>query len=93
MDLTLSKTFFLILYIYLFLGGGRKKENIKVKFLGPGEARSLVRISCWIIIWHLAPLFPARVISREMKTLSSYLPASLCCPEAMGEAQRERGPV
>lgn len=78
------------MYLFIFLGR-KKKKTIKVKFLGAGAARSLAHISCWIIIWHLALLFQALVISREMKMLSSYLPASLCCPEAMGEAQRKRG--
>lgn len=68
----------------------KKKKTIKVKFLGPGEARSLAHISCWVIIWHLAPLFPALVISREMKMLSSYLPASLCCQRPW-ERLREKG--
>ena len=57
---------------------GEEKKTIKVKFLGLRAARSLARVSSSVIIWHLAPLFPALVISREIKMLSFYLPASLC---------------
>lgn len=62
-----------------------------MKFLGWGAARSLARVSSRVIIWHLAPLFPALVISREIKMLSSYLPASLCCAQRPGERPGEGG--
>lgn len=36
---------FLKKIVYLFILGRKKKKTIKVKFLGPGEAKSLAHIS------------------------------------------------
>lgn len=90
LSLRREKTRVLTLFIS-FLIKEEEKKTIKAKFLGLGAVRTLARVSSWVIIWHLAPLFPALVISREIKMLSSYLPASSHYTQRPWEGPNEMG--